>query len=333
MQIVFKDFKKNQLVLDVEPQELVSSVKDKFASAKECEAAQVKFVYSGKVLQDDKSVESYKIKESDQVIYMVSKPKKVTPPVQSQPVESKPAQPAQPQPGQPAEASQPSESQSFNESTFAVGQSREAAISNIMEMGYERSQVEAALRAAFNNPDRAVEYLLTGIPERPQETQEAPQETQPQPSAQQSERPTNQGNLFEAAAAAQASEEGNVPSDEGDQMAQLRELVQNNPEMLEAFLQQLAASNPQLGELIQENPEEFVRLMLQGAPEGADFLNEGEGSEEGAVRIQISADEESAINRLCELGFDRNLVIQVYFACDKNEEMTANLLLSEHMED
>lgn len=264
--------------------------------------------------------------------------------------------------GTPAQA-QSQQPQESNESTFAVGTEREATIQNIMEMGYERLQVEAALRAAFNNPHRAVEYLLTGIPESLQRPE------QPVAPVAQSEAPVGEStttsahdeedddeheggqheNLFEAAAAAAAAQEGGAHAataggdaasaggaglGDDQQMQLLRAALQSNPELIQPLLEQLAASNPQIASLIQQDPEAFIRTFLGAGGEDLGFEIEGdesgftggEAGEEGTVRIQLSEQDQSAINRLCELGFERDLVIQVYLACDKNEEVAADIL-------
>ena len=49
----------------------------------------------------------------------------------------------------------------FNDpNALALGDQRAEAIANMEAMGFERTQIDAAMRAAFYNPDRAVEYLL-----------------------------------------------------------------------------------------------------------------------------------------------------------------------------
>lgn len=240
----------------------------------------------------------------------------------------------------------------FTASTFAQGNVRETAIQSIMAMGFERPEVERALRAAFNNPDRAVEYLLSGIP-LPAEPAQNPAAPAAAPAAESTvdegaeQAPGTAssagGNLFDQAALAAGDEDSAMGAADGNMMSQVRDILQTQPEMAEVVLQQLAASNPQIAELVQSNPEAFLRYITEGdqdalatalgiPPEYVEAAqNEEEAAEAGdSYQIQITPEENDAITRLCELGFDRNLVIQVYFACDKNEEMAANLLFTDH---
>lgn len=48
-----------------------------------------------------------------------------------------------------------------DQSSFLAGPHLHSAIENMVEMGFPRDQVMKAMRASFNNPDRAVEYLTT----------------------------------------------------------------------------------------------------------------------------------------------------------------------------
>lgn len=76
-----------------------------------------------------------------------------------------PAVPATPSPagaGAGVGAAQAGDQPAFGDpSTLAMGSAAEGAVTQMEAMGFARSDIDRAMRAAFFNPDRAIEYLLT----------------------------------------------------------------------------------------------------------------------------------------------------------------------------
>lgn len=394
MKLTFKDLKQQKFTIEAEPSETVGAVKEKISQEKGWEASQQKLIYSGKILQDANTVESYNIEEKGFIVCMVSKPKAApatssatsstkAPSTPAPATTQTPAPPAAPVPASstatdapatpspaPATGGVTTEGRDFNDpSALALGAQRDAAITNMESMGFPRAEIDRAMRAAFFNPDRAVEYLLNGIPENVQQEQQrgtprAPTAaaTSPPPQTAAATAPADPSvegdqpiNLFEAAAQAnqrsgtggaarsgrglaEAARSLNAPPGAGQEAAgqtgnldflrsnpqfqQLRQIVQTQPRMLEPILQQVGAGNPQLAQLIGQNPDQFLQLLAEDT-EGDVPLPPG------AQEIPVTEEERAAIERLCLLGFERDLVVQAYFACDKNEELAANFLFDQ----
>ncbi|KAI1281223.1 XPC-binding domain-containing protein [Xylaria sp. FL0933] len=341
---------------------------------------------AGKILKDEEKVETYKIEEKGFVVCMVNKPKAsssstAVPETPARPTTSTPAAPAAPShasgsttaasaapPATPSPAggaqAAPASGQGLSDNSMALGAERAGVVANMEAMGFPRPQIEEALRAAFFNPDRAVEYLLTGIPEsarqaaaqratsasNPPAAAAAAPAAAPAPAAQPSEG-ARQGdfvNLFDLAAQQQGGSRGGSGAttqagaagaasgtrDLGNldflrnnaQFQQLRQVVQQQPQMLEPILQQLGAGNPQLAQLISQNPDQFLQLLGEDGDDDAPLPP-------GAQAISVTEEERDAIERLCRLGFDRDAAIQAYFACDKNEELAANFLFDQPEDD
>ncbi|NWX11887.1 RD23B protein, partial [Aegotheles bennettii] len=223
-------------------------------------------------------------------------------------------------------------------SALVTGQSYENMVTEIMSMGYEREQVIAALRASFNNPDRAVEYLLMGIPGDNQAVAEPPQAA----STGASQSPA----AAVATAATTTSSLGGHPLEflrNQPQFQQMRQIIQQNPSLLPALLQQIGRENPQLLQQISQHQEHFIHMLnepvleshqgLSGSDDGASTGGVAEAGNSHMNYIQVTPQEKEAIERLKALGFPEGLVIQAYFACEKNENLAANFLLQQNFDE
>ena len=186
----------------------------------------------------------------------------------------------------------------------------------------------AALTASFNNPDRAVEYLLTGIPpsvraERPptvgggSESSDAPGADTGIPAGSAGSNPAAAAALAAAVAGSEGSAgTGNNPLAflrNQEEFQQMKRLLQQNPGMLNALLQNIGQSNPELLQIISQNQEAFIRMINES--DDTTSGSTGSGGQRGGGRpsgeehlgesgvIQVSPQDKEAIERVSDVNF------------------------------
>ncbi|CAD8151966.1 unnamed protein product [Paramecium octaurelia] len=233
MKIIIKTLSGQTFELEVQPTDSVLNIKEKIEKVKLFEIAQQKLLRKGTLLVDDQTVGDLGIQEKDFLVVMVNVKKG---PPQQQPVQQQvqqpPQQPQQVQPQQPIEVPKPLNNPTST--NMVIGSEYDQAIQNLIQMGFAKSECEAAMKAAFNNQNRAIEYLLNGIP--------VVDQPPPQPALN-----TNQVDQ--------------------NTLQLLREQFMQNPQAVLESLQQLQQTNPQLYQQIQQNPETLIQLLM-GAGQG-----------------------------------------------------------------
>lgn len=342
MLITFKNLQQQTFKLEIDSDQTVKQLKDKLQAERGSDylAENQKLIYAGKILSDDTKISDCNIDSKKFVVVMVSKTTSASSATSNEKPTTLPSTSTSEKPTEsaPVMVEQPkSEESSTPPTTAALTPVPESAssgecermIQNIMDMGYDRPQVESALRASFNNPDRAVEYLLTGIPD----------ELQADASINQS----LSSLINEDTGSSTGSSQSSVPTTQNDPLAflrsqptfqQMRSVVQQNPELLNSVLQQIGQTNPALLQMISNNQEAFVR-MLNEPNDGASAAPaaSSRGGSAGGFEVAVSSQDKEAIDRLKALGFPEHQVVQAYFACEKNENMAANLLLTQEPDD
>ncbi|GAM20250.1 hypothetical protein SAMD00019534_034250 [Acytostelium subglobosum LB1] len=335
MKVTIKNVNKEVYQFEVTGEEKVSQLKDMITENHKHLQSWQTLIYSGKILENDNTIASYNITESGFIVCMVKKPKEDAPALGSVAAASPPpattpaaptTTPIQPTPTPtatttpittPAPAPSPVTvtSPQPRDPSFVTGPEYEATLKNIEDMGFSREEGVRALRAAYNNPDRAVELLVTGqLPaagSAPVQQDDDEDEVDTQDADVQGQAPgqpgqPGQANIFD--------ELRNHPM-----FPQIREQIQRDPNVIQELLQQLTQTNPGLVRQITEHPQDFLRLFQDP---------------QQMVQIQITPQEREAIERLIQItGMNKRVVIEAYFACDKDEQMTASYLFDNVNED
>ncbi|XP_061402192.1 UV excision repair protein RAD23 homolog A-like [Musca vetustissima] len=266
MKLQVKTLNQKSLVVEIDEDKTVYELKKELSLYPDVGVSPElqKLIYAGKILENEDKISSYNIDVKKFLVIMILKqplpvptavPKKeaeekkaaavdeATTPKETKTTAASEAEfktPTTPA----AAATTPSTPAAVTTTPVSTNPETEAMVAQIVSMGYVEHDVRRALKASFNNPERAIEYLIEGIPTSPS---------------------TPEGDSYIEDTDADLSM---TPFEvfRGDPVFHnLRSALQQHPELIDVAIQRIGETNPALLELISENQEEFLSMLLDGS--------------------------------------------------------------------
>ena len=160
MRLILKSLKQVEYEIYIQSEKInVKDLKNEIEKLYSFDSENIKLIFNGTILKNEKYLSDYKITENGTIIIMNTKPK------QSDNLntnKSKPNESPQENPKIKANV------ENLNKSNISkiLKDNLTIQINSLVDMGFEKSQVEAAVKAANGRIDLAVEYLNTGIPDK-----------------------------------------------------------------------------------------------------------------------------------------------------------------------
>uniref|UniRef100_M4CWQ2 Ubiquitin receptor RAD23 n=1 Tax=Brassica campestris TaxID=3711 RepID=M4CWQ2_BRACM len=335
MKIFVKNLKGARFEIQVSPEDSVGDVKKNIETVMGVTAypaAEQVLIHKGKVLKDETTLAANNVSEKSVIGVIKKKPASTgtsTAPASLTALVHA-AHPSSTETETPVTPTEPAWDAASNGNYESISESNIQQILEMVRGAWSREAVAYALCLAYDDLNKALEYIYFGIPVKSEDhyTTEGTQEQTQEP--------------------AEADLEWSLDS------------LRHTPE---DFLLMLKEQNPPFFQLIQDNKADFLRLLLEQPQEpnnGGDGGNQVGDSEETQVvqppkelqadqtnepnngggdggnqvgesketKVEVATPEDyELIERLEALGFERGDAAVAYFACNKNVQVAANHLL------
>ena len=156
MKIILKNLKQIEYELQIESNSItVKDLKIEIEKLYSFDSEQIKLLFKGSVLDNSKLLSEYNITENSLIIMMNTKPKQFINTNMNNINNNK---------NQNQNIAKISKEETNQNISDILNDNLKIQIDSLVDMGFERSQVEIAVRAANGRVDLAVEYLNNGIP-------------------------------------------------------------------------------------------------------------------------------------------------------------------------